>query len=65
MLFLLIFTKFNNSFFQGVTSSNYFHFFKWIARESLLHKVPGIHKLADTGIQINTLQTQKLEITLP
>ena len=64
MLFISIFTKFNNIFFQGVTFSNCFQFFKWIARETPLHRVPGIHKLGAIGIQINTLQTQELEITL-
>ena len=61
---MLIFTKFKNSFFQGATLSNCLWFFKWIARESFLHWVPGVHKEASIGVQINTLQTQDVEITL-
>ena len=39
-LFLLIFTKFKNSFFQRATFSNCFQIFKWIERESFLHRIP-------------------------
>ena len=63
-LFMLTFTKFKNRFFQGATLSNWFQIFKWIARESLLHRVLGVHKHAGIGIQINTLQTQGNQMTL-
>ena len=61
---MLIFTQFKNSFSQGETFFNCFRIFKWIARESLSHKVHGVHKQAGIGIQINNLQTQGVEITL-
>ena len=63
-LFILIFIKLKNCFFQGATLSNCFQIFKWIAKESLLHRVPGVHKQAGIGAQINTLQTQGIEIIL-
>ena len=52
-----------NGFFQGATFSNCFQTFKWISRESLLHRVPGVHKQGGIALQINTLQTQGVEIT--
>ena len=55
---MLTFTKIKNSFFQGAIFINYFWIFKWIARELLLHSVPGV------GVQINTLKTQEVQITL-
>ena len=61
---MLIFTKFKDSFLQGATFSNCFQIFKWIGRESLLHRVPGVHEQAGIDVQINTLQTQGVEITL-
>ena len=57
-LFILIFTQFKNSFFQRATFVKCFRMFKWIARESLLHKVHGVHKQTDIGVQVNNLQTQ-------
>ena len=63
-LFMLIFTKFKDSFFVGATFTNCFRIFKWIARVSLLHKVHGVHKQTGIGVQMNNLQTQGLEITL-
>ena len=41
-LFMLLFTQFKSSFFQGVTFINCFRIFKWIVKESLLHKVHGV-----------------------
>ena len=61
---MLIFTKFKNSLFQGPTLGNCFRSFKRIARKSFLHRVPGVHKQDGIGVQINTLQTQGIEITL-
>ena len=61
---MLIFTKFKNSFFRGATFSNCFRIFKWVTKESPLHGTPGVHKQAGAGIQINTLQTQGVEISL-
>ena len=63
-LFMSIFTKFKNSFFQGTTFSNCVWIFKRIAKESLLHRVPGVHKQVGIADQVNTLQTQWIEITL-
>ena len=60
---MLIFAKFMNGFFRGATFSNFFQIFKWISRESLLHRVPGVHKQAGIALQRNTLQTQGVEIT--
>ena len=64
ILFMLIFTKFKSSFFWGAIFSNCLWILKWIARESLLHRVIGVHKQADIVVQINTLQTQGVKITL-
>ena len=61
---MLIFTKYRKTCFQGATFSNCFQIFKWIAKESLLHRVPGVHKQAAIGVQINTRKTQEVEITL-
>ena len=61
---MLIFTKFKSSLFQGPALGNCFRSFKWIARKSFLRRVPGVHKQDGIGIQINTLQTQGIEITL-
>ena len=48
--FTLIFSQFKNSLFQGATSINSFRIFKWIiSRESLLHRVTGVHKQAGLG----------------
>ena len=64
-LFMLIFAKFKTSFFQLTTFSNCFRIFKWIAKESLSHRVPGVHKQASIDVQINTLQkTQGFDVTL-
>ena len=62
-LFILIFTQFH-SFFQGATFINCFRIFKWIARESFLHRVHGVHKQAGISVQINNLEIQTAEITL-
>ena len=61
---MLKFTKFKKTFFQLVTFSNFLRIFQWISRESLLHRVHGVHKQAGLGAQINTLQTQGVEMTL-
>ena len=61
---MLLFTQFKNGFFQGATFINCFRIFKWIVRESLLHKVHGVHKQTGIGVQINNLQTLGVEITL-
>ena len=61
---MLIFTRLKNSFFQGATFLNCFLFFKWVAREFFLHRVHGVHRQAGIGIQINNLQTQRVEITM-
>ena len=61
---MLLFTQFKNSFFQGATFINCFRIFKWIVRESRLHKVHSVHKQTGIGIQINNLQTREVEITL-
>ena len=63
-LFMLLFTQFKNSFFQGATFINCFRIFKWIVRESLLHKVHGVHKQTGIGVQVNNLQIHGVEITL-
>ena len=62
--FMLLFTQFKNSFFQGATFINCFLIFKWIVRESLLYKVLGVHKQTVIDVQINNLQTLKVKITL-
>ena len=51
-------------FKEQLTFSNCFQIFKWIARESFLHRVPVVHKQTAIGVQINTLQTKGVEITL-
>ena len=61
---MLLFTQFKNGFFQGATFINCFRIFKWIVRESLLHKVHGVHKQTGIGVQINNLKTWGVEITL-
>ena len=61
---MLTLLKFKDSFSEGATFSNCFRIFKWITRESLLHRVPSVHKQAGIGVQINPLQTQGVEITL-
>ena len=61
---MLIFTKFKKGLFQGPALGNCFRSFKRIARKSFLRRVPGAHKQDGIGIQINTLQTQGIEITL-
>ena len=33
-------------------------------KESLLHRLPGVHEQAGIGIQVNTLQTQWVQIFL-
>ena len=61
---MLIFTKFKNGFFLGATFINCFRIFKWMSRESLLHRVYGVHRKAGIGVQINNLETQEVLITL-
>ena len=61
---MLLFTQFKNSIFQGATFIICFRIFKWIVRESLLHKVHGVYKQTGIGVQINNLQTRGVEITL-
>ena len=61
---MLIFKQFKNSFFQGATFTNCLGIFKWIARESLLHRVHGVHRKDGIGVQINNRQTQVFETTL-
>ena len=61
---MLIFTQFKNFFSRGATFINCFQIFKWIARESLLLRVHGVHKQSGISVQINNLPTQGLEIIL-
>ena len=63
-LVMLIFKQFKNSLFQGATFTNCLGIFKWIARESLLHRVHGVHRKDGIGVQINNRQTQVFETTL-
>ena len=59
---MLIFTIFKSSFFPGATFFYCSRIFKWIARESLLHRVPGVHEQDGIGVQINILQIQGVKI---
>ena len=56
--FILLFTQLKNSFFQWATFINCFRVFKWIVRESRLHRVHGVQRQAGIGVQINNQQTQ-------
>ena len=51
-------------FFQGVSFINCFWIFKWVAGESLLHRVHGVQIQVGIGVRINNLQTQVVETTL-
>ena len=63
-LFMLIFTKFKNSFFQGASLINYFWIFKWTAKEeSSSHMVPSVHKQDGIDVQMKTLKTQGVQVT--
>ena len=50
--------------FSRSSFSSCFRIFKWIVRKYFLLRVTVVHKQPGIGIQINTLQTERVEINL-